>query len=369
MKKVLFANTSFLPAIGGVENSIRSLIKVFNESGWECHLITKELKSKYNEGNVKVDYYNNNNPFSNKSSYRIIRKIFNTYRFDMVVVRHHLLAFIISFFYKNYIYIIPGIYEFQNIRENNGVVSRLKFWTHVWIQRYVIKQCTKNVVFSSEMHDQVRSFNKNCSLIKLKPGADEQRFHKLESSKRHIIRQECGFSDSDVVIFSIGRLVDVKNFKLVIESLLYLPNNFKLLLVGEGPDNSSLVLHASTLGLFERVNFFGKASIPEYLYGSVDIFCLPSTYEPFGQVLLEAAFSSLPIVAIDSELPDIKTATKEVFNGYNGIVFFAHNEPESFALEIMKAYKNLPDVDELKKFKSDYSWGGLRDNLMLLGCK
>ncbi|MBW3526224.1 glycosyltransferase family 4 protein [Shewanella sp. NKUCC05_KAH] len=369
MKKVLFANTSFLPAIGGVENSIRSLIKVFSEAGWECHLTTKELDSKYTKSNVKISYYNNNNVISNKGVFRVLLRIFDLYKFDVVIVRHHLLAFLIAFLYKDYIYVIPGIYEFQNIQENKGIISRLKFWIHVWIQRHVIKNCKNNVVFSSEMHDQVRSFNKICPLLKFKPGADEQRFYRLADTKRQMIRQECGYNDSDIVIFGIGRLVDVKNFKLVIESLVHLPNHFKLLLAGEGPDKVLLEAHASALGLSERINFYGKANQPEQLYGSVNIFCLPSTYEPFGQVLLEAAFSSLPIIAIDSDLSGINTATKEVFSGYNDLVFFADNDPCSYALQIIEASKKLPDADIVDKFKSDYSWSTLRDNLILLGNK
>lgn len=367
MKKILFANTSFLPSIGGVENSIRSLIESFTLNDWECHLITRTQSELYNGPINNISYYQTNGFFSKKGVFRVIYTLLNREAFDMVVVRHHFLAWIISFIYREYIYIIPGVYEHQNHREKNiNIISKLKYWVHVIIQRFAIKRCHNNVVFSDEMYHQVRAFYHGTSLTKLSPGADAYRFYRRDKIVSDAVKAKNNIRPEDVLLLCIGRLVDVKNFGLVIRSLVHLPDHFTLMIVGDGPDKESLNALAYDLGVSERVIFLGKTDEPELFYGVADVFCLPSTYEPFGQVLLEATLSSLPVVALDPTHPGIKTATAEIYKCYHGVVHFSDRDPASYASKVKCAASYPIDEIELVRFKHDYSWDNLRDNLVKL---
>lgn len=367
MKKILFANTSFLPAIGGVENSIRSLMESFNLDGWECHLITRAQSEPYSGPIKNISFYQTNGFFDKKGVFRTIYTLLNREAFDIVVVRHHFLAWIISFFCRDYIYIIPGVYEHQNHREKNlSIISKLKYWAHVIIQRFAIKRCHNNVVFSDEMYRQVREFYHGTSLKKLSPGADAHRFYRRDEIVRNAVKVQNNISPETVLLLCIGRLVDVKNFGLVIRSLVHLPEHFKLMLVGDGPEKESLHALAYDLGVAERVVFFGKTDEPELFYGVADLFCLPSTYEPFGQVLLEATLSSLPVVALDPTHPGIKTATAEIYKNYHSVVHFSDEDPASYASKVKYAASYPIDEVELVRFKRDYSWDNLKNNLIKL---
>jgi phosphatidylinositol alpha 1,6-mannosyltransferase len=68
----------------------------------------------------------------------------------------------------------------------------------------------------------------------------------------------------------------------------------RLAIVGDGPARADLQLSAP-----EGVAFLGelRGDALAQAYASADIFCFPSTTDTFGQVILEAAASGLPVVA------------------------------------------------------------------------
>ena len=71
-------------------------------------------------------------------------------------------------------------------------------------------------------------------------------------------------------------------------------------IVGEGPEHSSLRALASELGLGPAVEFLGAIADDDAVarwYRHADVFCLPSVQEAFGIVFLEAMASGLPVVA------------------------------------------------------------------------
>ncbi len=71
----------------------------------------------------------------------------------------------------------------------------------------------------------------------------------------------------------------------------------RLVMVGDGPELSSVKHLAKTLGVADNVIFVGKKSnIADYL-GVADIFLLPSELESFGLAALEAQACELPVIA------------------------------------------------------------------------
>src|SRR5262249_59041310 len=75
------------------------------------------------------------------------------------------------------------------------------------------------------------------------------------------------------------------------------------------------------------------------VYASSDIFCFPSTTDTFGQVLLEAGASGLPVVAVSAG-----GATELVGDGANGVLV-PPDDPASFA----RAVTLLASSEELRR--------------------
>jgi glycosyltransferase involved in cell wall biosynthesis len=73
----------------------------------------------------------------------------------------------------------------------------------------------------------------------------------------------------------------------------------RLTFVGDGPDRAALRRQAQSLGIGHLVDFAGFRENPFPLVRSADVFVLPSHYEGFGCVLIEAMCLGVPVVATD----------------------------------------------------------------------
>ncbi|HWM50175.1 MAG TPA: glycosyltransferase family 4 protein [Thermoplasmata archaeon] len=101
----------------------------------------------------------------------------------------------------------------------------------------------------------------------------------------------------------VGRLdPDQKGLDVLVRAMSKLPQNYplRLRLVGEDWGGAELLRHlAQRLGVADRVTMVGKVPRPEVVreFAEADFLVLPSRFEPFGIVLLEAMAAGLPVVA------------------------------------------------------------------------
>ena len=132
-------------------------------------------------------------------------------------------------------------------------------------------------------------------------------------------RGQLDLPDGAFILISIGRLVKRKGLVCVLEAMHQVADRSVLwLVVGDGPERSSLVEAAGHLGLAEQVRFLGHLGLEnekyEYL-GASDVFVLPSLHEGFGLVFLEAMACGLPVVTTDKG-----GQTDIVVDGVNGFI-------------------------------------------------
>jgi phosphatidylinositol alpha 1,6-mannosyltransferase len=101
----------------------------------------------------------------------------------------------------------------------------------------------------------------------------------------------------DLLLLSVGRLSLEKRVTVLLDAFARLSRverGARLVVVGDGPALPELERTAP-----RGTTFLGEAYGRELarLYASADVFCFPSTSDTFGQVLLEAGASGLPVVA------------------------------------------------------------------------
>lgn len=114
-----------------------------------------------------------------------------------------------------------------------------------------------------------------------------------------LLKQKLGKKEGDVYIITTSRLVKKNAVDDVIKSLAFLPDNFKFLVLGIGPDEVMLRALAKEQGVSDRVFFAGQVDhkeMPKYLQIS-DIFTRPSLSEGMGNSFVEAMAAGLPVVA------------------------------------------------------------------------
>ncbi|HVO36478.1 MAG TPA: glycosyltransferase family 1 protein, partial [Gemmatimonadales bacterium] len=111
------------------------------------------------------------------------------------------------------------------------------------------------------------------------------------------LRRQLGAPERPVLLY-VGRLVREKNLLDLVaatERLAQLGDRFTLALVGDGPMTAELkrLLPAAHFAGFQQ-----GADLARW-YASADLFVFPSTTETFGNVILEAFASGLPVVTVD----------------------------------------------------------------------
>lgn len=109
-----------------------------------------------------------------------------------------------------------------------------------------------------------------------------------------------------LVIGAMARLVQNKGIDVFIKSLLKLKEqnyNFKAILGGDGEEAEKLKALSKELELESYISFVGWVKDKKEFYNNIDIFCLPSLYEPFGIIVLEAMEFGVPIVCTKTQGP------------------------------------------------------------------
>jgi glycosyltransferase involved in cell wall biosynthesis len=121
-------------------------------------------------------------------------------------------------------------------------------------------------------------------------------------------RKALGISDNDFVMIHVGRFAKQKNHEFLIKILNQYAksddSNWKMLLVGEGPLESSIKSMVNDMKLSEHVIFLGNRSDVNELYSAADMFVFPSLHEGLGIVVIEAQASGLPCIVSDAVPPE-----------------------------------------------------------------
>jgi len=147
-------------------------------------------------------------------------------------------------------------------------------------------------------------------------------------------RKELGLKETDLVIGFSGRFDPVKNFSFlltVFEHCVKSDKNFKLVLIGDGPERSSIEAFCSSRNIRDQVLFVGqKDNVLPYLR-ALDVFLLTSFCEQMPMSMLEAMSIGIPVVASSvGEIPSILKGSEA------GFVFECRADPQVFAQSLLR---------------------------------
>ena len=172
-------------------------------------------------------------------------------------------------------------------------------------------------------------------------------------------------------LLCVGRLAEQKGYAHLLKSmksLLKLSNNINLLILGDGEEKEELISLANKLGLSKNVKFLGNIDNPYKYMRKSDLFLFPSLYEGFGNVLVEAMISGVPIFSNDClsgprEIlcPELGVDEKITYPkvGQFGILSKTWGSQYSFSEEIKEEHKeyakNLYELLENKDLRHKIS--------------
>jgi glycosyltransferase involved in cell wall biosynthesis len=167
------------------------------------------------------------------------------------------------------------------------------------------------------------------------------------------------------MVLTVGRLVERKGIRYLIDAMRLLPVslNAELVVVGGGPLKGELEEQARAHGLGDRVKFAGKVSEQELIdyYRNAAVYVQPAIVdsrgdtEMLGVVLLEAMHYGVPVVA--SKVGGI---TDVVRDGETGLLV-PGKDPNELALGIQRLLNDVQlrhkvTVNAKKSLATNYKW-------------
>ncbi|WP_236024996.1 glycosyltransferase [Arenibaculum pallidiluteum] len=127
-------------------------------------------------------------------------------------------------------------------------------------------------------------------------------------------RAEFGTPAGAPVLLTLSRLHPKKGLDVAIAAAARIPD-CHLWIAGDGPLQGELAAQAARLGVADRVRFLGWRNDRGALLRAADLCLLPSRYEPFGTVIIEAWEAGVPLVAATAAGP-----AETVRDGEDGIL-------------------------------------------------
>ena len=172
------------------------------------------------------------------------------------------------------------------------------------IERWMTNRADRVITCSHYMRGHVADvYGLEESRVTVIPnGIDPLDLQPLDDLER--LRERFAATDQRLVVL-VGRLVYEKGFQLALEALPGLIErlgNVRFLVAGSGTHEQELRRQASALGLDEHGTFLGWIGddVLHSLYRIADLCVVPSIYEPFGLVALEAMASGCPCIVADT---------------------------------------------------------------------
>jgi D-inositol-3-phosphate glycosyltransferase len=172
-------------------------------------------------------------------------------------------------------------------------------------------------------------------------GVDLDRFRPIDKDEA---RRQLGFEDAKIILF-VGRIEPLKGVDILINAAAMLESDVdcSVLIVGGDESSRSQVAElqglASDLGIGHRVAFVGAVDherLPLF-YNAADVCVVPSHYESFGLVAVEAMACGVPVVA--SRVGGLAGTVKDGETGY--LVPWLCPEPFAERIEMLLENESL----------------------------
>ena len=169
----------------------------------------------------------------------------------------------------------------------------------IWLLKLAAILKTQLVAVSKPMQEFYReAINYKTNKIAYVPNCTNRN---NEKEGRETVRRQLDLHENDIAVVSVGRLVSLKRFDVLIEAISMVRHreNIYAFIVGAGPERSQLELLVDKLDVRNNVKFLGERNDVAMLLAATDIFTLTSETEGMSKSILEALSAGLPIIATD----------------------------------------------------------------------
>ncbi|NQU29982.1 MAG: glycosyltransferase family 4 protein [Anaerolineae bacterium] len=345
---------NYLPIINGVVRSVHSFQDQLSRQGHNVFVFAQEAEDYVDENPFIFRYLSMNLPFTNDIPTAIpvspfMDRLLPSLNLDVIHTHHPFLlgqaaavkalelnlplVFTFHTQYREYTHYIPLPMEI--------VQNFLKDAVDHWMRDYM-RRCQHIIIPSESMRDiLVNQYGLKNNFTVIPTGIDLEAYRTANEKK---IRKKKHWKN-DIVMISVGRLASEKNWEVLLNAVALVLKDvpqFRLVLIGDGPDRKELEDLTKELRIRKRVTFLGAlafSEIPAYMKAA-NLFGFASITETQGLATLEAMAAGLPVVAVDA------SGTRDILkNRQQG--YLVENNAEALAAGIKKLLSN---PERMQKF-------------------
>lgn len=193
----------------------------------------------------------------------------------------------VSYFYKH---VEKIICHSHNVITYNNAYLYKKIISYK--RNNIVKK--SDVLFACSPEAAEAMFGKDIYYVLVNNFIEPNKF-KFDPNLRDRCRRGINYS---IILGNIGAFNGQKNQMFLLELMKNLDERFALFLIGDGPQKEECIKYCKNNNL-ENVFFFDSTADVQQYYSCFDIFLLPSKFEGFGRVILEAMVSNLDIITSD----------------------------------------------------------------------
>lgn len=343
--RILFYNRWVGFNIGGTETHIKELATRLSKRGHKIEILTTQGNALEKlEPFIRVSYVRSNRgepqsprslsqdlglilyaaAFALRSFLRILSQLRNGAVYDVVSV-HCTLEALVMLLVRRF-FGIPFVFVLEGYTHTEG-----------WAAGHADDQ----IAISEDIAG--RCLTNHGYLPKVIPvGANLNRFHSCHHDVVSLRRQFA--RDDEKLVLTVSQFFPRKNLTTLVRAARTVCNNFdkvRFILVGDGIERKRIADTIVELGLQDRVRIVPERPARDEYFEASDLFVLPSLYEGFGIVFLEAMAAGLPVIG--SNIPAIAEVVADA-----GVLVDPLEEKE-LADRILEMLKNKEGCAELSE--------------------
>jgi len=322
MTRVLILSWEYPPLIeGGLARHVRKLSEALVEREVEVHVLTRggeESPAEERRGGVHIHRIREPQRPTELGEFVAWVERMNSdmlaagvelgdrYSFDLVHGHDWLVANACDHLAKRFeAPLVTTIHATEHGRHQGWVDKHPQSYIH-GVERWITNRSERTIACSHYMREQIVDiFGVEEERVSVIPnGIDPDDLPVQDPAELRRMRAEFAAPEEKLVLL-IGRLVYEKGFQLALEAMprvIEEAPGTRFLVAGSGTHEKELHRQAQELGLMEHGTFLGWIGddVLHSLYRIADLTVVPSIYEPFGLVALEAMASECPCIVADT---------------------------------------------------------------------
>jgi len=322
MKIAMFTNT-YLPHVGGVARSVKTLEDECRKLGHEVKIVAPEFANATESPNVlrvpAIQNFNGSDFAVRLPAPAMIRDFIDEFRPD-VIHSHHPFLLGDSALRQAWRMEIPVVFTHHTLYERYTHYVPLDSPT---LKRMAIQLateycnlCSEVIAPSESIRDLLIERGVTVPVNAIPTGIDTDFFSSGDGAR---FRLSAGISENALLIGHVGRLAPEKNLRFLAEAAgIFLKGepDAAFLIVGEGDEGKEMLKILAEAGVADRVHRPGQLTGPHLVdaYAAMEVFVFSSQSEIQGLVLAEAMAAGKPVLALDG--PGVREIVIDGANGF-----------------------------------------------------